>query len=164
MGKDEPHPIRIIIIEAHGEAELRAALREIFATERSGKVYIDRIGHVGDINNVSGQAGAVGSNSRSSGNAFAQLSTKDVQDIDLIRLAAQLEIVRMAMRQQASAASTAEQDDEIGHVAAARIAAQKGDKGGVMTHLKQAGAWTLKVAKDAGAEIVALTLAHLMTG
>jgi hypothetical protein len=162
--RDEPHAIRIVIIEADSESALCAALREIFAVERNREVYIGRIGHMGDINNVSGQVGAVGSNASSSDDIFMQLSMQGVQDIDLIKLATQLEMVRMAMRQQVSSVSSAEQDDEIGHVAAARIAAQKGDKESVIAHLKQVTAWTLKVAKDAGAEIVALTLAHLITG
>jgi hypothetical protein len=59
------------------------------------------------------------------------------------------------MKMQSGLTPTAEQDDEIGHVARAQIAAQQGDGGGVMAHLKEAGMWTLKVAKETGAEIVA---------
>jgi hypothetical protein len=161
MGTDEPSPIRIVIIEAQSEAVLSTVLCELGGIER---VYIGRIDHMGDKNYVSGQAGAVGSNSRSKDDSFIQIPAQSVDATDLVRLAAQLEIVRTVMKQQSGLTPTAEQDDEIGHVARAQIAAKEGDEGGVMAHLKQAGAWTLKVAKDTGAEIVASFLAHLVKG
>lgn len=160
MEKDEPPPTRIVIIETQSEAVITSILRELSGQ----RFYIGKVSHMGDINNVSGQAGAVGSSSRSENDIFFQVSPGDIDDIDLAKMAAQLEIVRVAMKMQSGSTPTAEQDDEIGHVARAQIAARQGDGEGVMAHLKQAGVWTLKVAREAGAEIVALTLAHLVKG
>ena len=151
MSADEPSPVKIWLIELSNEALVAQVLHEL----RGGApgFYIGKIENMGDLNYGSGPGSAVGPNAQVSGN---------MDDVDLIKLAVQLEIVRIEMARLMGASRTAEQDDEVGHVAGAKIAAQKGDRNGVVAHLKQAGAWTLKVAKETGSEIVALTLAHLL--
>jgi hypothetical protein len=164
MEIDEPRATRIVIIETHSEIIVNAVLRELGATERGQHVHIEKIEHLGDINNVSGQAGAVGSHSKSKNDSFLQISGTAEDSVDLASFAAELEMIRIAMKQHSGLTPTAEQDDEIGHVARAQIAAQKGDHDGVLAHLKQVGIWTWNVAKETGAEIVALTLAHMFKG
>lgn len=164
MQMDEPSAIRITIIEAKSEAILSTVLRELNASGTSPRVFIENVGSMGDINYVSGQAGAVGSNASSRGDIFVQASAQGIDGVDMIQFAQQLEMMRIEMKRQSGESPSAEQDDEVGNIARAQIAAQKGDKENVMAHLKQAGAWTIQVAKDTGAEIVALTLAHLIRG
>jgi hypothetical protein len=151
MSADEPSPIKIWLIELNSEAQVAQVLHEL----RGGApgFYIGKIENMGDLNYGSGPGAAVGSH--------AQVS-QNIDDVDLIKLAVQLEIVRIEMARLMGSSRTVEQDDEIGHIAGATIAAQKGDRKGVIAHLKQVGAWTLKVAKETGSEIVALTLAHLV--
>lgn len=113
------------------------------------------------IYNVSGQAGAVGPNAKSENNTFIQSVHPD-QQVDLGLVAVQLQIVRMAMKDHLALGSTAEQDEQVGQIAKAQLAAEKGDDPAVMQHLKNAGTWALDVAKEVGAEIVAKLLAHLI--
>lgn len=164
MVADEHSEVRIIIIDTQSQAIVEAVLRELGQAERSQRVHIERVKLMGDFNNITGQAAAVGSHARSETGIFIHSSPRGLTDVDLRQLAMQLEMVRAAMKRQPGLSLTAEQDDEIGHVAGAQIAAQEGDREGVMAHLKQAGRWTLNVAKETGAEIVALTLAHLAKG
>jgi hypothetical protein len=161
MEEDETSGIQIIIIRAQSESAISTVLRELGGFEGNHKMHI---AHQGDIYNVSGQAGAVGPSSKAEENAFIQIPGQSVKDIDPAALAAQLGTMRVAMKQQSGPTPTAEQDDEIGHVARAQIAAKNGDEEGILTHLKQVGTWTLQVAKETGAEIIALTLAHLLKG
>jgi hypothetical protein len=151
MSADEPSPVKIWLIELKNEALVAQILHELRG-EGPG-FYIGKIENMGDLNYGSGPGAAVGSH--------AQIS-QNIDNVDLFKLAVQLEIVRIEMARLMGVERTAEQDNEIGHVAGAKIAAQKGDKSGVSAHLKQVGAWTLKVAKETGSEIVALTLAHLL--
>jgi hypothetical protein len=110
--------------------------------------------------NVSGQAGAVGPNAKSEGDIFMQVGVDS--DADLTVLAEQLQHVRMAMKDRLTTGSTAEQDEQVGQVAKAEIAAAKGDRASVMEHLKEAGTWAVDVARETGAEIVAKLIAHLI--
>jgi hypothetical protein len=158
MMANEPSAARIIIIDTPSQAVIDAVLRELGRAEGGQSI------HIGDINNVTGQAVGVGSYARSADGIIVQISSPDPADVNLSELAAQLEMVRSMMKNQYGLSLTAEQDDEVGHVARALIAARKGDRERVAAHLKQVGRWTFKVAKEAGAEILALTLAHLVKG
>jgi hypothetical protein len=162
METDEPWPVRIIIIETQSEVIVSRILHELGTAERGRPFYIQKVERMGDVNYVSGQAAAVGSQAVSGDASLSQISSPGSEEADLLQLAAQLETVRVAMQRLSGGTRTPEQDNEIGHVAGAQIAAQKGDHKSVMTHLRQAGAWTLAVARETGAEIVALTLAHII--
>ena len=78
----------------------------------------------------------------------------------------QLEIVRLAMKERLIAglgvAIDTGRDEEFGQVAKAQIAAENGDRSKALDHLRKAGAWTITVAKEVGAEIVDLTLTDLL--
>jgi hypothetical protein len=164
MSADERSEARIVIIDTQSQAVVDAVLRELGRAERCQRVYIERIKVMGDMNSIAGQAAAVGSHAGSEASIFIHASSLDIANIDLDQLAEQLGIVRSAMKNQRGLSLTVEQDDEIGQVAGAQIAARKGDREGVIAHLKKVGRWTLDVAKETGAEIVALTLAHLAKG
>jgi hypothetical protein len=161
MSENERSPIRVIIVESRSESAISAVLRELGVTQGTA-VNVERIEHVREINYVSGQAGAVGSRAHSEDATFMQIPGNEI-NLDLATLASQLTVVRVAMKGQATL-SSAEQDEEVGHVARAEIAAKKGDAETVKDHLKQVGGWTLNVARETGAEIVALYLAHLTQG
>lgn len=152
---DSPR-VRITIIEFQNEAIAAEVIREL-TSERGPGVHVDKVEKM-EFYNVSGQAGAVGPSARSEGDIFIQLGMES--DTDLAALAEQLRIVRLAMKDQLATGSTAEQDEQVGQVAKAEIAAAKGDKAGVMAHLKEAGTWAVVVAREAGAEIVAKLIEH----
>jgi hypothetical protein len=157
--------IRIIIIEAQSETVIREVLRELGTSERSQRIFVEKVENMGDTYNVSGQAGAVGPDSKAEDTTMIQTVQSQqelVSDAELHSLALQLEIVRLAMRQQLLTSSTVEQDGEVGQIAKAQIAANSGDKPGAISHLKMAGQWTMEVAKDVGAEIVARVIASLL--
>lgn len=122
---------------------------------------VEKAKDMADIYNVSGQAGAIGPNSKAENNTFVQ-SVGQVQSIDLAVITDQLKTVRKAMSDRLSPGSTAEQYSQIGRIAEAQLAAEKGDQAGVMQHLKNAGSWAQTVAKEVGAEVIAKLIAHLM--
>jgi hypothetical protein len=158
MTMDETLGVRIIIIEAQSEAVIVEVIRELGMSEKTKGF---RIAKTENIYNVSGPAGVVGTNAVSMNDTFIQSVADTIGDADFAILARQLDIVRMAMKSTAGA-STAEQDEEIGHLAKAQIAAEKGHKTECLSHLKKVGEWTMSVAKEVSAEIVALTITHLL--
>lgn len=159
MPMDEVLPVRIIIIEAQSESVIGEVLRELGSAERMRGVFVSKMENT---YNVSGQAGAVGPNATAINNSFTQSAPEMLSDANLVLLAAQLDIVRNAMKVRNEASSSAEMDEEIGQVARAQIAAEKGNRSDAIAHLKKVGNWTLFVAKEVSAEIVALTIAHLL--
>jgi hypothetical protein len=150
--------VRIIIIESQSESIAAEVIREL-TSERGPGLHVDKVEKM-DFYSVSGQAGAVGPNAKSKGDIFMQFGMES--DTDLAMLAEQLRLVRSAMKDRLTGGSTAEQDEQVGQVAKAEIAAAKGDKAGVMAHLREAGTWAVVVAREAGAEIVAKLIAHLI--
>jgi hypothetical protein len=162
MEADEPGIRKIIIIENPSEAIIAQILYQAGLVEREPSVFIERIEAVGDINYISGSAAAVGSHSRSTDAHLIHLSATAMGEPNLIELARQLEIIRLAMQELPGRARTAEHDNEIGHVAGAQLAARRGDSDGMIAHLRQVGAWTLKIAQDTGAEIVARALSQIL--
>jgi hypothetical protein len=159
---NENPPIRIIIIEAQSETVIGEVLRELGTSERSQRIFVEKVENIGDTYNVSGQAGAVGPESKAENFTMVQSRQELVSDTEMESFAMQLEVVRLAMRKQLLVGSTVEQDGEIGQIAKAQIAANGGDKSGAISHLKMAGQWTMTIAKDAGAEIVARVIAGLL--
>ena len=113
----------------------------------------------GDQFIVSGQAGAVGPNAHAHDMTFQQI-TETANKIDLKQLAADLSLLRAAMKKEQE--TTAEQDLAIGSVAAAEAAAAKGDGPGALQHLKAAGKWAFDVATHIGASLAAAALKELL--
>jgi hypothetical protein len=113
----------------------------------------------GDQYTVSGQAGAVGPGAHAHDMTFQQI-TETANKIDLKQLAADLSLLRAAMKKEQ--ATTAEQDLAIGSVAAAEAAAAKGDGPGALQHLKAAGKWAFDVATHIGASLAAAALKGLL--
>ena len=144
--------IRIIIIEAQSETVVVDVLRELGASKEAiENTYI-----------VTGQIGAVGTNATSGDSTFSQTKQEMISNDDLILLAMQLELVQTAMKEHMVDGPSAERDKEINQVERAQIAAANGDKSGALSHLKKVGTWTMAVAKEVSAEIVARTLARLL--
>ncbi len=102
-------------------------------------------------NYAAGQVGAMGPQAHAHDISFHQVSARLAQ-IDMRTLAGELGTLRRKMRQKADAP---EQDVAIGQIAAAEIAAQKGDASGVVHQLKNVGKWVGDFATEVGANIAA---------
>jgi hypothetical protein len=83
--------------------------------------------------------------------SFAQIWHQVETSIDLTKISAELEQIRIAMRKLAV---DVEQDLAIAQVAHAEKSARSDDGPSVMKHLRAAGTWTLDVARSIGAETV----------
>ncbi|MBX3419167.1 MAG: hypothetical protein KF851_16295 [Pirellulaceae bacterium] len=110
--------------------------------------------HMGDKYET-GQAGAVGPHAIAHGNTFNQLWIQNAGDIDLHKLAADLESLVGAMKERAS---EPEHQIAIGNVEAARQCAENGDGAKALEYLKAAGKWTLNVARDIGVGVAAAAI------
>ncbi|MBC9248389.1 hypothetical protein H4P12_17115 [Paracoccus sp. 11-3] len=106
-----------------------------------------------------GQAGAVGPNSRAENNTFQQIWNQRSSDVDLPQLAEELRQLRMALKAEGT---TIEHDKAIASVAAAEEAAQKNDGAGALRHLQAAGKWTLDVATKIGTSVAAKAITSAM--
>jgi hypothetical protein len=114
-----------------------------------------RVLEMGDKYEIKGQVGAVGPGAHAHDMSFNQLWQKASSEIDLIKLAEELEQLRLELRKEAT---TPEHDASIGEIAAAELAA-KDDKGPkALEHLKKAGKWTLVVAEKIGTTVAATAL------
>jgi hypothetical protein len=109
--------------------------------------------HIGEIrmeeNYTVGQ-GVAGHNVHAHDMTFQQAGAQLLGHIDMRTLAGELATLRGKMRQSAT---EPEQDIAIGHIAAAETAAQKGDRGSVLSSLKSAGKWAFDVATKIGVSV-----------
>jgi hypothetical protein len=80
--------------------------------------------------------------------------------VDLPKLAEELAHLRSAMKSKAT--GKAEEDNAIGAIANAEIAATKGDGPAAIRYLKSAGSWALEVAKEIGVKVAAELLQKQM--
>jgi hypothetical protein len=108
---------------------------------------------VGDKYEVTGQAGAVGRKAQAKNVNVYQFSLSP--QVDMVALAHELEILRSAMRQQAS---SPDQDLAVAEVGQAMIAAEGGNEKGVWSHLKGAGNWALTVATSIGTSVASTAI------
>jgi hypothetical protein len=104
---DESPRIRIIIIEAQSETVIGEVLRELGTAEKMRGIYVEKVENMGDIYNVSGQAGAVGSNAKSEKDTFIQAAQPVILKDQITQLAMQLNAVRLSMKERATATPTA---------------------------------------------------------
>ena len=84
----------------------------------------------------------------------SRLAREVRSDNEVSRLAEELSMLRAYMQNQVGSTPSAEQQAEIGHVAAAEIEATKGNKKGIMKTLKAAGKWTFKSATEIGTDLL----------
>lgn len=102
-----------------------------------------------------GQAGAMGPNATATGNTFQQMWQQNQGALELPALAKELEVLRNAMKQEAS---NPEHDVSIGAIAAAETAAAQGDGPKVLEHLGNAGKWALDVSTKVGVDLATAAL------
>lgn len=107
---------------------------------------------MGDQYNVTGQAGAIGPNSKAENNIFNQVLQQAASSLDLPVLARELATLRKSMREQAT---EVEHDQAVASIGAAETAAKQQDGAGVLEHLKSAGKWALDVATTIGTTVAA---------
>jgi hypothetical protein len=129
----------------HNEIELRCR------RARGGDEAQIRIGelNVGDSYTAS-QVGAMGPGAYAHDLSFHQVDAQQLGQLDMRTLAVELASLRREMKQ---VATEPEHDMAIGQIAAAETAAQKGDAGTVLRHLKSAGRWGFDVATKIGVSV-----------
>jgi hypothetical protein len=128
----------------------RAALRKNIIDKLAERMSMSS----GDQYFVYGPAGAVGPHAHGNVNIanYQQAWTSVQSQVDTSKLPAELGELVDGMRAQAT---TAEQFQALAEVAAAKDAADKKDGQTLLSHLKQAGMWALKVAQDIGKDVAA---------
>jgi hypothetical protein len=109
--------------------------------------------HIGELkveeNYTVGQ-GVAGRHVHAHDMTFHQVSAQQLGHLDMRTLAVELASLRREMKQ---AATGPDHDIAIGEIAAAEAAAQKGDSGTVLRHLKDAGKWAFDVATKIGVSV-----------
>lgn len=90
-----------------------------------------------------GQMGSVGPNAHVHGISFSQIWNETKDDVNLNKLAEELEILRLKLKDEAK---TPENDISIGNIAGAESSARKGDGPKTYEYLQKAGKWTLDIA------------------
>lgn len=108
---------------------------------------------------ISGQAGAVGPNSKAEGNVFTQVQAQQPDDVDLQALAGELSTLVSTLKERATRPDAI---ISVGKLAEAQIAAQKGDGTAASEALSKAGPLALSTAKELGAEVVTKAMSHSM--
>jgi hypothetical protein len=108
----------------------------------------------GDVYSA-GQAGAMGPNAHAEHMTFQQIWNQQAGGIDLPALAADLATLRGALQREATAP---EHFVALGQVAAAEMAASKADGPTALSHLKDAGRWTLDIATKIGVGVATVAL------
>lgn len=132
----------------NGDSEKKAILRDL-AVEHSIIIKGDEI-IKGDKYVMSGQAASIGPNAHVHNMNWIQLWEKSSENIELSKLADELEELRSKMRQEDA---TAEQDLAVGEVAKAQIAAKSGNGAKALEHLKAAGNKALSCAEKIGVPV-----------
>jgi hypothetical protein len=102
---------------------------------------------------------AIGSNARISKSNFNSIVKHFHGELDLNKLAHELSVLRSEMRKHVS---QPEHDLYIGQVAAAEIAATKGDGPTAFTHLKNVGKWVLEFTTQTSAALTAEVIRNLI--
>ncbi len=105
----------------------------------------------GDVYNITGQAAAVGPDAKAEGNSLTQ--------INLGLLGQELEKLHLFAKNQVD---SKDHEEELAALGNAVKAANAGDKGGVVKHLKKAGRWALRFADAAGVSIAASIIAEVL--
>ena len=117
-------------------------------SERIQHFFVDKI-HYGD-NYSAQQVGVMGKQSH--GHDITLNQTWNQQKFDLDILAQELSILRNELKNQAS---TALEDQMVGEVANAEIAASEKDENKTLKHLKNAGKWAFDTATKIGVGVAA---------
>lgn len=136
-----------------------ASLLQLLSQAAMRKNIIDKLAErmsmsSGDQYFVYGPTGAVGPHSSGTVNIinYQQAWNSIQSQVDTSKLPAELDELVSGMK---SRATTTEQFQALSEVAAAKDAADKKDGQTLLTHLKQAGKWALKVAVDIGKDVAA---------
>ena len=103
-----------------------------------------------DTYNISGQAGAVGPNAHAHDMTFTQIGSRIEQSMDLTTLASELEVLRQALKKEAT---TEEHDIAVADVGKAKKAAEAKNSAKLAESLKSAGKWALDVATKIGVSL-----------
>jgi hypothetical protein len=130
----------------HAEIELRC--RRAAGKNQAMQISIGEL-NMGD-NYTASQVGALGPQAHAHNMSFHQVSAHQLGQIDMRTLAVELAALRHEMGQ---AATEPEQAITIGQIAAAEIAAKRGDLSSVVCQLKSAGKWAFDVATKIGVNV-----------
>jgi hypothetical protein len=130
----------------HAEIELRC--RRARGGNEAAQIRIGEL-NMGDTYTAR-QVGAMGPGAHAHDMSLHQVSAQQLGHLDMRTLAVELSSLRREMKQ---IATEPEHDIAIGQIAAAETAAQKGDAGTVLRHLKSAGKWGFDVATKIGVSV-----------
>ncbi|HYX71578.1 MAG TPA: TauD/TfdA family dioxygenase [Nitrososphaera sp.] len=108
---------------------------------------------------ISGQAGAIGPNSKAEGNVFTQAQAQKSDHLDLQTLAVELSTLISTLSNRASRPDSM---IAVGKIAEAQVAAKKGDQAAVSEALSKAGPIALSTAKELGVETATKAISHSM--
>jgi hypothetical protein len=147
--------LRNQILGLSGEPGLMALISSS-DRDRAAKVTVRSI-RIGDTYNARG-VGAVGPSANASNFTINQ-TWQNLQNHDTRLLARDLVLLRAELKKQAV---DAEQDITVAGVAAAQLAAQKGDGPAAISHLARVGKWALDVATSIGATVAAAAIKAAM--
>jgi len=118
-------------------------------------IFVTNVGSIGEVqvsNNTVGQ-GFINTDSGHVENVA--FNNTYGQNVDLNALIPELTKLRNAISAQPS---SLDRDSALGQVASAEKAAAKGDRSKMMEYLKEAGSWTLEVAKSIGTSVAEAAL------
>ena len=128
--------------------------------EKNNIIYINNLKelNMGDKIKINkSQIGAVGSNAIAKNNTFNNLNKEN--DIDYKKLLSELKILDNNL---VSKATNKKEKEAIIEVQSAIVAVENKKYSKVITHLLNAGKWTLKTAKEIGVEVVANLITNNM--
>jgi hypothetical protein len=164
----------LIKLELLGEKTFvpEGAEKKYSVSELLGNVYVESIiptpiytGDfiMGDKNQYSAKQviGAQGQYSQGTVNInnFQQIWNDNKEEIDLVKLADELELLKAEMVKEAK---SGEEFEALTNVAHAQEAAQKGDGGKTFEYLSKAGKWTFNVAEKIGVGVAIAALTALI--
>ncbi len=120
-------------------------------TQNGDTIMRDKIENRGSV------IGSQGTNSQGTVDiqTFNQVWQENIDEIDIARLAEDLEKLKASMMQEAK---SAEQFESLTNVVHAQEAADKGNGEKTLEYLSKAGKWALEISRDIGVEVAATVL------
>ena len=135
-------------------------LIKVLMLEKNNLIYINNLNelNMGDKIKINkSQTGAVGSNAIAKNNTFNNLNKEN--DIDYKKLLSELKILKKNL---VSKAKKKKEKQAIIEIQSAIVAVENKKYSKVITHLLNAGKWTLNTAKEIGVEVVANLITNNM--
>lgn len=139
-------------LKRHADSYLEARKVEVYMENVKGdKIEGDKV--EGGKYEISGQAAAVGPESKAEGNVLAQVNTQNSDDINIQELASELSALVNKLREKTAGNDNA--PASIEKVVEAQVAAQKGDESSALKSLSEADTIVRSTAEEIGTNVAA---------